>query len=492
VEAEQYLNELRAVYSDFGYLLEIASLANAPTDEASELDESGAPTYLLHVIDRVVSEGGQSMSADDLAELRAKVTAALRGKRPDLEWPALWHRLFLSNASDQVHTILDQYDVAVGELHSADVNGSAIKVPGSGNSWVLAFGRGLSVALYGLACNLFGTQALAAPDGGPVQSPTLTPQETASALFDMLRYYAHLGFPLQQRQLLTPAHKAAAWRIAARAEQFVYLHELGHLVSGHLGNGEFKALPADYGEAPQVISGVEQEFEADLAGWIGLVTTMLPAEKTVADLQEAYAGAWLFLQLVGLLEQARDVSATHTHPPAKDRLLQLDMAAKAIASEVNVELDQVQVIALGLGQQLQKIIELLPPLPGPSPLEEMLDRASRADATLLDDIMAEGEARRELMWMLGSGAPGKLCRQMGLALGKAESELRDAGLDVRTEPPPGTAPLTREEFRRVRASFIRFKLLAGLVEAYMTPRARALIDRAQNDYLIERASSGDT
>ena len=122
----------------------------------------------------------------------------------------------------------------------------------------------------------------------------LTAEEAAAALYEMVRYYTHLGFPLQQQQQLSPTHRAVAYRIAERAEQFVYAHELGHLLSGHLGNSEFRALPADYGEAPQIISSIDQEFDADLAGWVVLVTTMLPDEKTIADLQEAYAGDGYF------------------------------------------------------------------------------------------------------------------------------------------------------------------------------------------------------
>jgi hypothetical protein len=489
VDAEQYLNELRAMYTDFEYLAQIASLPNAPASSSSEFDESGVPAYLRNVVDKITTENGGLASADDLAALRADVAATWQGKRPELEWPSRWHSLFLRNASEEARTLLNQYDVAVGELHSAEVNGSAIKVFGSGNSWVLAFGRGLSVALYGLACALFGTSSLAASEGGSVQSSVLTVEEAAAALYEMVRYYTHLGFPLQQQQQqLSPTHKAAAHLITERAEQFVYAHELGHLLSGHLGNGEFRALPADYGEAPQVISSIEQEFDADLAGWVVLVTTMLPDEKTIADLQVAYAGAWLFLQLVSLLEQARDVSTIGTHPPAKDRLAQLDLAAKLIASQAQVEFDQVRAITLGLGEQLQEVTKLLPSLPGQSPLEEMLDRISRADVTPFDDIMEAGDARRELMWMLSSGAPGKLCRQIGLALGKAEVELKDAGIDVRTEPPPDATPLTSEERARARAPFARFRLLAGLVETYLTPRARVLIDRAHNNYLLEKGT----
>jgi hypothetical protein len=98
---------------------------------------------------------------------------------------------------------------AAGELHSADVNGSAIKVFGSDNSWVLAFGRGLSMALYGLACALFGTASISASGGGSVQPERVTLEDAATALYDMVRYL-HLGIPIQQQQRLSPAHKAAA------------------------------------------------------------------------------------------------------------------------------------------------------------------------------------------------------------------------------------------------------------------------------------------
>ena len=118
MDAKQYLNELRAMYPDFEYLREIASLPDAPTEGSAEFDESSAPAYLRNVLDQVTTETRGLTSADDLAALRADVAGALLGKRPELEWPARWHNLFLRNASEEARTLLDQYDIAVGELRS--------------------------------------------------------------------------------------------------------------------------------------------------------------------------------------------------------------------------------------------------------------------------------------------------------------------------------------------------------------------------------------
>ena len=51
---------------------------------------------------------------------------------------------------------------------------------------------------------------------------------------------------------------------------------------------------------------------------------------------------------LSLPSKERDVSTIGTHPPAKDRLAQLDLAAKLIASQSKVEFDQVRAITLVL------------------------------------------------------------------------------------------------------------------------------------------------
>ena len=83
------------MYTDFEYLAEIASLPHAPTDGPSEFDEGSVPAYLWNVVDQVTTETGGLASADDPAALRADIAAAWLGRRPELEWPARWHSLFL-------------------------------------------------------------------------------------------------------------------------------------------------------------------------------------------------------------------------------------------------------------------------------------------------------------------------------------------------------------------------------------------------------------
>ena len=211
----------------------------------------------------------------------------------------------------------------------------------------------------------------------------------------------------------------------------------------------------------------------------------LPSDSAVpmSKVQEAYTRAWLFLRLAGLLERLEDLSAVGTHPPAAKRLAYLRAAGQRTAEAFGVQFEQLEVIAVGFDSAFERLMEHCPPLPGLSPLEELLERIHTAELGI-SSLMVTGRARREVLNLLGCGAPGKLCRELGRSLGRAEHELRALGIDVRhsrSEDRPSTAT----DLEAFRKPLERFMLIAGINEAYLVPEITRFIDRPHEEYLRE-------
>src|SRR5262249_37592373 len=173
-------------------------------------------------------------------------------------------------------------------------------------------------------------------------------------------------------------HLYFAYRVSQMAERFVYSHEVAHILLNHTERAGRMAVPADFQNAQQLAVAPEKEHEADLLGWNLLVHVFVlgtPA-ATALDLQFAYAGAHLFLQLAGLLESVEDLLAIGTHPPAAERLANIREAAAEMALQQSMSFERVAAIAMGLDTALARVMERCPPLPGRSPIDELLSGMS--------------------------------------------------------------------------------------------------------------------
>jgi hypothetical protein len=120
-----------------------------------------------------------------------------------------------------------------------------------------------------------------------------------------------------------------AFHLAGFAERFVLCHELAHVVAGHLESPE-NAPPMASATSPrlQVVSSAswQQEFDADE---VGLRALLELSSESGASRGMLYAGAELFLHVLGLLEQFAGLPVSTTHPPAAQRRARLRAQAES-------------------------------------------------------------------------------------------------------------------------------------------------------------------
>jgi Zn-dependent protease with chaperone function len=468
---QEYLEDLQAVYRRYHYLLNILQMRrdllagkeiHPPTDE-------DVPRYFRNL----AATSADNLPIDLPEELRAKVVADVAaysaGVRPEVGWVQKRHNEFLTNAPN-----LASLDIAVGELETASFNASAIPVPGRTNSWVIALNHGVSAVTYEVARTIAGT--LNVNIGEARGAEALTSRQAGQILHERLNNYVYLGVPWGDEYNVSRESIVLASIVTTMAERFVYAHELSHIILRHLDGAFLRALHGDWSEAEQTIHRLDQEQEADLLAW-ELVTRVIV--KSINDLQMAYAGASLFLQVADLLERAEDLTAIGTHPPARQRLSSLREAVQRTVNKVGVSFEQVAMIERALSHGLERVLQETPPLPGSDPLEELLDRVS--SPSIPDYISFQNE----ILALLSHSAPSKLCRALGRAMGRAEKDLRDLGIDLNKAPEEGAPPLDQAVLQAARQPFNKLKLLIGLLRLYLTPEIGQFIERSRDEYQKE-------
>ncbi|WP_203927893.1 hypothetical protein [Virgisporangium ochraceum] len=477
MKAAEYLAQLQSAYRHFSEL-----------SHAAMMYQRGPGTFNdVSIVDGLVGDYSAQLSPEDAERTREELRRVLLGQQEN-PWLNRIHDEFMRGVSDEAQlSLTTDYDLAVGVLRSADINGSAYKVPDEPNSWLITLNEGLEVFVYGCMRAIVSTTSLRPDQDRPAQPPSQTEADAAADLAEMVRYYTYFGIPQQTRRTVSRPHRDLAAHLTDLAERFVYSHEMSHVLLGHTNSAPLQALPDAYHEGPQLASSVDQEYEADILGWNLFVRIFVADDGRIsgADLQAAYAAAHLFLRLASILEKAQGGIASATHPEAEMRMLVLKMAAASTASEGGVTFDAVESLSIGVESALDRIERLLPVLPGTSPLQELLRNAVDEHPYLsIDGIMARGSARGELLRLLSFGAPGKLCYEIGRALADAETELLRLGIDVRTAPDEDVA-VSADTMKLAAKPFRIFTLLAGLVAAYLPPDVRKFIDRHHDRLLAE-------
>lgn len=104
---------------------------------------------------------------------------------------------------------------------------------------------------------------------------------------------------------------------------FIVAHECAHYYLGHLGTDAAKGI-VTVGEVQyeSIIPDWEQEFDADYIGALLAIPVLL--EKNM-DIQVILGGIYIAMWILSIMESLRikEGEGKTTHPPAKDRLLQV-------------------------------------------------------------------------------------------------------------------------------------------------------------------------
>ena len=339
--AAEYLNERQRLYRRYMYLVDIihereSMMLDARRRAAGE-DTSNA------ALDRLVAQRERGASDVDFDEGYAKRA----------------HDVVARHMSDEGRQILSRFDLAVGELETANFSATTLPVPGESNAFVLAFTRGLSGLTYEVARHLFATVGVTA--GDEQAAPTLTLKEAARLLHARLRRFIHLGVPYGDEFPISPTQIRAASTVTTYAERFVYCHEIGHVLLGHLASASVVEVTDDYLlPMAATLQPFEQEYEADTFAWHLLGGTLI---RTPTDWQLRLAGMTLFFETVHLLENANDSVVAETHPPARERIVALHALASAEAQRLGAPMEAAFSTARFVSERLASLVALMPALP---------------------------------------------------------------------------------------------------------------------------------
>lgn len=218
-----------------------------------------------------------------------------------------------------------------GTLPLGELNAMAIRVPRS-NEYLIAFQHGV----FGFANLMVKAVAASYPiiesnaeDGARIN---FHPNEVAKRwdenpeplhrLADLLTAYLIVGHPHAARQyFLGNPHAYVSSAFLDGIELFIFGHEFGHVVGGHLDIRRFASQRVGSTEVERINPDWEMEFEADRIGCDLAMGAM--REAKVQD-SIAFTGIDLFFSAMQLVDQALsvllhgevvDAPESATHPP---------------------------------------------------------------------------------------------------------------------------------------------------------------------------------
>lgn len=254
----------------------------------------------------------------------------------------------LMNALDKTNWSLHQLPV-FGTLPLGELNAMAIRVPQS-TDYLIAFQHGV----FGFA-NLL-TKAFAAslpePDSKregyvgftyeieKVEEGWNLVDEPLRRLVDFLGGYLVSGHPHAAEQYYL-GQPAAIWASILREafELFIFGHELGHIVAGHLDRDLVAKVTVGEIDIEQLNPDWRMEFEADA---IGARLTMIAMRDMEMDETVAFGGIDLFFSAIELVDRAlstlvfgevREAAVSHSHPPAAQRRKALREGVRRLADQ---------------------------------------------------------------------------------------------------------------------------------------------------------------
>ncbi|MFW9817881.1 MAG: hypothetical protein ACFFEW_18350 [Candidatus Thorarchaeota archaeon] len=360
----------------------------------------------------------------------------------------------------------DTSKLAVGEIESADVNGSAIPIPDS-EGWVITIRRGLSYLIYHIIRTLSMTYNWNEPTSGTLIQSRLERSEAAQAIGEVLNYYCKLGVVYGKSFDANNHHIWFADVVATAAHRFVLCHELAHFVLGHTTRSNLNAVDDGATTFSESARKHDQELAADLEGWSLLFMSAMTADVTNSqglpyvapnNLTASYAGASTFIQISDLIDTVCGRREMSSHPEAQVRLDRLREYAVIACDAVKLDVKQIsgfeEALSDALGDVRAWIVENLEILQK-SPFNKL---ASECAASNPPDYNTFYQTC--LTWM-SQGSPHKFCRMLGYHQAEMENEL---GLDSAKDNGPSFESLAKQIGRDAIVSKINhLKLITGLL-----------------------------
>lgn len=218
-----------------------------------------------------------------------------------------------------------------GSLPLGQLNAMAVRVPGS-NEHLIAFQDGV-FGFGALLAKAVATSLQVKGDGAgfhfaqhEVEKSWAENSGPLLRLADLLAGYLFDGTPYRAAHYSLPyPHSMLATVLWYPFELFIFAHEFGHVIAGHLNQRSVASVNLGGVELNRINSDWQDEFEADR---IGMVLTMLAMREVGFTATASYCGIDLFFSSIELVDRAVSVlvhgevlptSPSSTHPPPEQR-----------------------------------------------------------------------------------------------------------------------------------------------------------------------------
>ena len=217
-----------------------------------------------------------------------------------------------------------------GTLPTNRVNGMAMTIPNNPYKLVI-----LETGLFGFAnlvCKVIATSFIFqetdsesltfSTDIADCKNKIDTNPIIVERFYEVIVAYVAMGNPHYAKQyFLDKEYESVASLLRSGFEYFVFAHEFGHLIAGHLDDNEQKNYDLADSKTKEIVTNWAQEFEADFIGANILVNVM---GQRGYDISLSYWGIEVFFGCVDIVEKTLSIlktgtidleSLSETHPP---------------------------------------------------------------------------------------------------------------------------------------------------------------------------------
>jgi hypothetical protein len=315
------------------------------------------------------NEPHDQLAIDNFKKELEKIREEVRLSKPTKYEVAEWHSLLrgIVKQFDQVFKILSYnppQHYLFGTLPTNRVNGMAMAIPDNPYKLII-----LETGLFGFAnlmCKVLATSFVFKNNEDGMMNFSTNINECKSKIdsnpiiverfYDVLTAYTILGNPhYAQQYFLDSIYEPLSSILRNGVEYFVFAHEFGHLISGHLDNNERNKKDIGDSEIEAINTNWQQEFEADVVGANILINAM---GQRGYDISISYWGIEVFFGCIDVVEKTISILKTgssdlnalsETHPPT---VMRRDMLRELVSKSFNPEKSEAII-------SLSKFIELI-------------------------------------------------------------------------------------------------------------------------------------